>query len=72
MTWTELERAVNQGRILEVVDPKKGTITYKYPPAGKTEENPNSAGKNGTVSGKGGASGGKPITAVAYQESLLR
>ena len=72
MTWTELERAVNQGRILEVVDPKKGTRTYKYPPAGKTEENPNSAGKNGTVSGKGGAGGGKPITAVAYQESLLR
>lgn len=66
MTWTELERAVNQGRILEVVDPKKGTITYKYPPAGKTEENPNNAGKNGTVSGKGGAGGGSCISSREF------
>ncbi len=71
MTWTELERAVNQGRILEVVDPKKGTITYKYPPAKKTEDSPEGAGKKDPFIGKGGAGGGKPITAVAYQESLL-
>ena len=30
MTWTELESAVNQGRVVEVIDQDKGTITYKY------------------------------------------
>lgn len=73
MTWTELERAVNQGRILEVIDPEKGTITYKYPPAEKSEDSPEGAGKKDPFIGKGGTGGGKPITAVAYhQENLPR
>lgn len=30
LTWPELLRAVNQGEVLEIVDPKNGTITYKF------------------------------------------
>lgn len=71
MTWTELERAVNQGEIVEVIDPDKGTITYKYassPTAGSTK---NDSGKKQNAAG-GGGGGKKPIqsTAIGFQERL--
>ena len=48
MTWTELERMVNQGKIVEVIDPDKGTITYKYASSNNNSNN------NSSNSNKGG------------------
>lgn len=71
MTWTELERAVNQGRIIEVIEPDKGTITYKYASSNSTDNTNNNSNKVGG-NGGGGGGGGKPITAIAFQENLVR
>lgn len=58
MSWTELERAVNQGTVIEVIDPVKGTITYKY--ASSTGGNTgNDSSKKNSGSTGGAASGGK-------------
>lgn len=48
MTWTELERAVNQGRIIEVIDPEKGTITYTYPSKSNSSGEASSGGTKGS------------------------
>ena len=56
MTWTELERAVNQGRIVEVIDPDKGTITYKYASSNINSSNSNNNSTNNSNQGGGGTS----------------
>lgn len=56
MTWTELERAVNQGRIVEVIDPDKGTITYKYASSNNNSSNSNNNSTNNSNQGGGGTS----------------
>ena len=56
MTWTELERAVNQGRIVEVIDPDKGTITYKYASSNNNTSNSNNNSTNNSNQGGGGTS----------------
>jgi len=56
MTWTELERAVNQGRIVEVIDPDKGTITYKYASGNNNSSNTNNNSTNNSNQGGGGTS----------------
>lgn len=54
MTWTELERAVNQGRIVEVVDPDKGTITYKYASKNNVPNKDTNNGGGASVAPAGG------------------
>lgn len=65
MTWTELEREVNQGRIIEVVDADKGTITYKYAPSSNSQEESEKKDK-ATGSGRG-VGGKKDMSKIAME-----
>ena len=58
LTWPELLRAVNQGEVLEIVDPKNGTITYKF--AEKKES-------GGGSKPKPGGGNRSPHTAIDFQ-----
>lgn len=51
MTWTELIEAVNQGRVIETIDTKNGTITYTS--SLKMDDSP---------AANGGGAGKKPFT----------
>lgn len=58
MTWTELERAVNQGQIIEVIDPEKGTITYTYPSKNNSSGEASSGGTKGSGASRAPRRGG--------------
>ena len=60
MTWTELERMVNQGKIVEVIDPDKGTITYKYASSNNnTDDNSSNSNKGGGGTSRAPSLGGR-------------
>lgn len=61
MTWTELERAVNQGRIVEMVDPVNGTVTYKYASANTSKNDKKEAS---------GMGGGGNVNIVSRYDAL--
>lgn len=58
LTWPELLRAVNQGEVLEIVDPKNGTITYKF-----AEKKENGGGGKPGIPDNGKK---KPVSAIDF------
>ena len=57
MSWADLEKAIESGRVIEVIDEKKGTITFKYAPKGTAASGGTSYGSGISTALAGGTGG---------------